>query len=138
MWCFHFGLCFIVRVLFIFTKEKLLLFSFSYHCSLFPVILYDELNFFFYLYSVCPLIDRCQQSSLAITGSYLFYWSSYQSIGNHFFLRNFWRGINILFFLGDAWEFAFMVQYTSVILDFLFFFILIICCLLYNWIVWWP
>ena len=132
MWCFHFGLCFIVRVIFIFTKEKLLLLSFSYHFIWWT-------KFLFYLYSVCPLIGRCQQSSLAITGSFLFYWRSYQSIGKHSILRNFWRKGNKFFF---SWvmldNLILMVQYTSVILDFLFFYILIICCLLYNWIVWWP
>ena len=33
-------------------------------------------KFLNYLYSVCQFIDRCQRSSLAIIGSFLFYWRS--------------------------------------------------------------
>ena len=80
-----FGIYFIVSVLFIFIKDKSLLFSFFYRFICWP-------KFHIYLCFVCQFLDRYQQLSLAIIGSILFYWSSYQSIGNYFFfLRTFWR-----------------------------------------------
>ena len=60
-------------------------------------------KFHFNLYSVCQFIDRCQWSSLTITESFLFFWMSYQSIGNHFFLEHFEaKGDKFVVFLGGA------------------------------------
>ena len=127
MLCF----CFIVRVLFIFIKEKLLL-------SLFPIVLYDELNFIFIsTLFVNSSTDVNDQASQSLKAFYSFEGHTNQLIT--IFSQNLLmqRGINLLFFSVVLNNLLFMVQYTIAILDFSFL-ILIICCLLFNWTIWCP
>ena len=105
-----------------FHQREIAIVSFSY-CFIWWT------KFHFYLYFVCQFIDRCQWSSLTITESFLFFWRSYQSIGNHFFLDPFEVKGNkfVVFFYWVVLDtLLLMVQYTTSILDFPFLILIIV------------
>ena len=127
MLCF----CFIVRVLFIFIKEKLLL-------SLFRVVLYDELNFI--LISILfanSSTDVNDQASQSLKAFYSFEGHTNQLVTT--FSQNILKlkGINLLFSWVVLNNLLVMDQYTTAILDFSFL-VLVICCLLFNQTIWCP
>ena len=127
MLCF----CFIVRVLFIFIKEKLLL-------SLFRVVLYDELNFI--LISIMfanSSTDVNDQASQSLKAFYSFECHTNQLVTT--FSQNILKlkGINLLFSWVVLNNLLVMDQYTTAILDFSFL-VLIIFCSLFNWTICCP